>query len=65
MDEKDVNELCKATYEMMLNCDSDLVEDHRRFYNPRIRNTFIIVAKIFPVQMGRFLAKETETPGTG
>lgn len=52
----DINKLCKVAYEMINNCDNDLVGDHREFYNPRIKNIFIIVGKLFPVQMATYLA---------
>ncbi len=54
-----VKELFGAAWEMMESCGSDLVGEHRAFYNPRIMTVFRNLTQLFPVEMARFLSERT------
>lgn len=52
-----IESACLAIAEMAVNCEHDLVGDHRENYNPRIMTALKSLAQIFPAHMAEAIQK--------
>ena len=48
---KEIQKLCDVVAEMSINCDGDLVGEHRKNYNPRIAKATSALIRLYPEQM--------------